>query len=147
MPCRARIDAPDALHHIIVRGIERRDIVFIFVFLCLFVSFVCSSKDDNCHGGYSIVTASAADQLCIRLHLHYRCQYSIAFPPRNKSSSLSVAHDHSSTAQQQRLPCRPERGLFCLRGWRLSGYRSIAGIPRQVFSIDRKPTGCTLLSN
>jgi len=26
MPRRARIDAPDALHHIIVRGIERRDI-------------------------------------------------------------------------------------------------------------------------
>jgi len=26
MPCKARIDAPGALHHIIVRGIERRKI-------------------------------------------------------------------------------------------------------------------------
>jgi REP element-mobilizing transposase RayT len=26
MPCKARLDAPGALHHIIVRGIERRKI-------------------------------------------------------------------------------------------------------------------------
>ena len=26
MPCKARIDAPGALHHIIIRGIERKAI-------------------------------------------------------------------------------------------------------------------------
>jgi len=74
MPRKARLDAPGALHHIVVRGIERRKIF----------------RDDSDRGGFLVRPGAMLGDSCQRSIIAYQFKSLKSVPPPHPELGIST---------------------------------------------------------